>query len=148
MKDRFIAGAVSGFAGASIQIIYGYIIKATGLANTGFHDFGKVFIMSKPEPGIFADFVGIISNLSNGAIFGIVFAYIIYLSSSKFYIPKGVIYGTILWHLFLGIGTMYKMPAFGEIPASSSFATLIGSIIYGIVASYVLKILDSKTTLL
>lgn len=148
MKDRFIAGSVAGLVGAAIQVIYGYAVKATGIADRSFHDFGKVFIMSSAAKGILSETVGIMSNLTNGIFFGIIFAFIIYLTSSKYYLIKGLIYGTILWHIFLGLGTMYKMPAFGKFSPSSSLATLIGSLIYGIVAAYILKILDNKTSLL
>lgn len=147
MKDRFVAGAVSGFLGAAVQITYGYITCDLGLTDRSFHDFGKVFIMSSPDKGIFSDFVGIISSLSNGVILGIIFAYLIYFTSSKFYLIIGAIYGIAFWHFFLGLGTMFRMPAFGVIPAGESFATLIGSIIYGLITAYMIKILDEKTTL-
>lgn len=148
MKDRFIAGAGAGFIGAIIQQIYGFIVKSLGFTDYAFHDFGQAFIVSSPSSGFLSDLVGILSQLSNGLIVGIVFAYIISLTSSKYYIIKGLIYGTVLWHLFLGIGTMYKVPALGAVKAGSSLVILIGSMIYGIVTAYFLKIIDTKTNLL
>lgn len=147
MKDRFIAGAVAGFIGALIQLIYGYGIKTIGLTDYAFHDFGQIFILTLTSSGFLGDLVGVLSQVTNGAIVGIVFAYIISLTSSKYYLIKGLIYGTVLWHLFLGMGTMYKLPGFGVIKADSALATLIGSIIYGISTAYLLKVLDSKTNL-
>lgn len=148
MSDRFVAGAIAGSIGASIQVVYGYLVEALGIADRSFEDFGEVFIMSANMTGTMADFVGIISQLSNGAIFGIIMAYIISLTSIKFYIVKGLIYGTILWHLFLGLGTMYKMPGFINIPPSSSLAILVGSLIYGVTVCYVLRIIDAKSNLI
>ena len=148
MNDRIVAGAIAGLIGGSIQVVYGYLAKALGLTDRSFVDFGKVFIMSLNINGILADFVGVFSLLSNGAVFGIIMAYIISLTSGKFIIVKGVIYGTVLWHLFLGLGTMFKMPLFGYIPPNSSLTTLIGSLLYGVAVCYVLRVIDAKSTLI
>lgn len=147
MNDRLIGGAIAGGLGAFAQILYGYSTKNIGLTDRAFHEFGKAFIMSIPYNGFLADFTGFISHLGNGVIFGILFAYIIYVSSSRYYLIKGAIYGMALWHIFLGLGTAFKMPMFGSIPPSTALATLVGSIIYGLVTAYVLRILDLRTDL-
>lgn len=148
MNDKYISGAAAGVIGASLQVLYGYIVKTLEFSDRGFHDYGKVFIMFSSHQGIFADLIGIISHIGNGMIFGIAFAYLISWTSPRLYLLKGLIYGIMLWHLFLGIGTLFKIPMFHKVPPTTAFATLIGSIIYGVTAAYILKYIETRTRLM
>jgi len=148
MSDRFIVGVIAGAVGSILQAVYGYTGKSLGYTDRTFCDFGKAFIMFLPYKGLFADFVGLLSHVGNGIFFGIVFAYLILWTSSKYCLLKGAIYGMTLWHLFFGIGTAFKMPMFHQIPPQSAFFTLIGSLIYGLVTAYTLSLLEKKTGLI
>ncbi|WP_066633538.1 DUF6789 family protein [Desulfolucanica intricata] len=148
MKDRFTAGALAGIAGAVIQDLYSFIIESQGIANRSFSDFGRIMVMLKPYGGTLASIVGFISHITVGILFGILFAYIILKTSDKYYLTKGFIYGLALWFLLLGFGTMWRLPMWTNVPPPTSLAILIGSIIYGLVTAYTLKLLERRTKLL
>lgn len=147
LNDRFINGALAGSISAALQVLYGYLVKMTTFSDRGFHDFGQVFIMFTPYQGILADLIGILSHVGNGIIFGVLFAYLLSWTAPRLYLTKGLIYGIILWHLFFMVGTAFKMPLFHQIPPSTAFSILIGSIIYGITAAYILRLIDARTRL-
>jgi len=81
-------------------------------------------------------------------MFGVLFAYIILLTSHRYYVLKGLGYGAILWFLLMGFGTIFNLAQFQDIPPTPALTTFIGALIYGIVLAYNLKIIDKNTHLL
>ncbi|KNZ69426.1 hypothetical protein Tfer_1868 [Thermincola ferriacetica] len=147
MKDRLTAGALAGFIGATIQVIFDITMKMLKITDRTFIDFAKVFVMFKPFKGVTADIVGTIGHLGAGALFGVMLAYIIMLTSHRFYLFKGTGFGFVIWITVNGIGTAINLPLFKEIPPLSALATLAGALIWGLVTAYILKLMDTKIRL-
>lgn len=146
--DRLVAGGVAGFIAAIISNIYGLTTKALGLTDRTFVDFAKVLIMYKPYPGILGYMVGEIAILTVGIFWGVAYAYIIKMTSSRFNLLKGWGYGIILWMLLSGFGTIFDLPLFKDIPPYAAINNFIESSIYGLVTAFGLNILDKETKLL
>ncbi|WP_214659145.1 DUF1440 domain-containing protein [Candidatus Formimonas warabiya] len=147
MKDRLIAGGLAGIAGAIIQITYGIITEALGITDRSFDEFAKVLIMFKPYKGLLASVVGAISHICIGLVFGVIFAYLILITSSRFLMIKGIGYGAVLWMLLLGFGTIFELPDFKDIPPQPALSIFFGAIIYGSITALTLKYLESRTKL-
>ncbi len=147
-KDRLVAGGLAGAIGAFVQSVYGTITKAIGITDRTFYDFAAIIVAFKEYPGVLGFIVGIIAHLIVGVMLGIIFAYIIMLTSNRYLYIKGLVYGAVTWFLLLGFGTIYKMPMFKDIPPTAALSTFVGSLIYGTVTAYTLKLLEKRTNLL
>ncbi|HBT16295.1 MAG TPA: hypothetical protein DEB05_05005 [Firmicutes bacterium] len=144
MRDRLTAGAIAGFVGGVAQDIFGIVAKALKLTDRGFVDFAERFMLYKNYPGVLAFLIGFIAQALIGAVIGVIFAYLIKFTSSRFYYFKGVGLGLFFW-LTLGLaGTAYRLPLFKEVPPAASLMTLIGAILFGVVTAYLFKLLTVK----
>ena len=148
LSDRLVAGGVAGFIAIIISNIYGVFSKAMGFTDRIFIDFAKVLIMYKPYKGFLGFLVGEIAILTVGIFWGVAYAYIIKMTSSRFNLLKGWGYGAILWMLLSGFGTIFDLPMFKDIPPHDAFNNFIESSIYGLVTAYALSVLDRETKLL
>lgn len=147
-NDRLISGGIAGAIGGLIQIIFEQTAKALGITDRAFIDFSKVLIMFKPYNGLTAFIVGFISQIIIAIIFGVIFGYIIQLTSSRYYVIKGIGFGAAIWCILLGFGTIFSLPLFKDIPPNASLSAFVGSLIYGFITAYALKVIDNKTDLL
>ncbi len=148
MKDRLIAGGFAGAVAGLIQNLYGNLVKFLGVSDRAFADFALVMITFKPYSGFAAFLVGIISHTIVGTIFGVIFAYIILITSSRYNLIKGLGFGAVLWFLLSGFGTIFRLPLFKNIPPGDAISTFVGALIYGILTAYGLMLLDKRTKLL
>lgn len=147
-KDRFIAGGFSGAVAGIVQDIYGSVTKAIGLTDRTFDEFSETMLNSRVYTGTLGLIVGVLAHLAVSILLGIIFAYIIQQTSSRYHLLKGVGYGFIMWFLLSSLGTIFRLPLFEDIPPGPALTILVGAILYGLVLSYMLKVLESKTSLL
>ncbi|HEX3043182.1 MAG TPA: hypothetical protein VHY08_00390 [Bacillota bacterium] len=143
-KDRLVAGSFTGIIAAIVQAIYGITVKSLGLTDRAFIDFTKMFIMYRNFPGVLADIMGFIGHLGFGAIWGILFAYLIQYTSSRYYYYKAFGYGVFLWLSLAILGTAFDIPLFKEIPPKALLSTLIGALIFAFINAYTLKKIEAN----
>lgn len=146
MKDRLVAGSLAGACGALIQELYAIILKTLGFSDRTFGDLAFILISQKGREEILL--IEVIANAAIGLFFGTILAYIFMFTSSRYYLLKGIFYGVVLWLLLSGFGVVFDLPKFKGTPPDVSLIMLIGSIIYGTVTAYTLKLLATKTRLL
>lgn len=147
-EDRLIGGIIAGAIGGIIQNIYGTTVKALGLTDRAFVDFAAVLATFKVHNGISGYLVVSLFHLVFCAILGVIFAYFIKTTTSKYYWIKAVGYGLSLWFITLSAGTVFQLPLFKDIPLRSTYSTLIGALIYALVLGWVLRYLERKTDLI
>ncbi len=148
VKDRLVAGGLAGIIGAALQQAYGLTAKAIGITDRAFIDFAEILVLSRIFTGPLAFIVSSIAHLIVGLFLGAIFVYVIKLTSSNYYLLKGLGYGVVWWMLLMGFGTIFRLPVFSPIPPYAALSTLVGAAIYGLVTAYTLGILDKKTKLL
>ncbi len=148
VKDRLVAGGLAGIIGAALQQAYGLIAKAIGITDRAFIDFAEILVLSKIFTGPLAFIVSSIAHLIVGLLLGVIFAYVIKLTSSNYYLLKGLGYGVVWWMLLMGFGTIFRLPVFSPIPPYAALSTLVGAAIYGLATAYTLGLLDKKTKIL
>lgn len=149
-KDRLVAGAAAGFVGSIQTVITGIIFKSLGWADRAFYDYSTTLLgkLTYSDKGFFGFLMGVITQVAICVIFGILFAYIIKATSSRYLYFKGIGYGFILWMLLSSFGTIYNVPLFSDIPLNVAYTTLITASIYGFILAWTLKRIDLKTGLL
>lgn len=146
--DRLVGGVIAGAIGSIFQNIYGVIVKALGLTDRAFIDFAAVLATNKIHQGFLGYLVTSLFHLVFCALLGIIFVYLIKVTSSKYYWVKAIGYGLSLWFIILSAGTIFELPLFKDIPLSATISTLIGSLLYTIVLGWVLQYLERRTNLI
>ncbi len=148
MKDRLVAGGLAGIIAGLIQYAYGLIVLILGLTDRIFGQFSDIVFGGRVYSGILGIILSILTHLAVTISMGVLFAYIIEKTSSRYYILKSVGYGFVLWFFLSGFGTIFRLPLFVNIPAQPALVILVGAIIYGLALGYTLKMIDKKSNLL
>ncbi|MBU7005227.1 hypothetical protein [Phosphitispora fastidiosa] len=144
IKDRLINGAIAGAAGAVVQNLYAAAARLFGYTGPGYITYGKIVLAIEDNGGLLSNSLGLVSHLVWDIIVGILFAYIISSTTSRYYIWKGMLYGAAVWYLIKAGATIFKIPIImGFYPETVVFF-FIGALIYGLVVSYSLKVLDTR----
>lgn len=131
-----------------MQSLLSLAVKALGWTERTFADFAEVLIMFRCYPGFWAFIVGMLSHLAYTGTLGYLFACLIKNTSSKYFLFKVIAWGFFLWFISLGVGTIFRLPRFTDIPPVPALMTLIGSIVYSFLNGYILRYFDKKTNLL
>lgn len=146
-EDRLIGGAIAGAIGGIFQNIYGTTVKGLGLTDRAFLDFAAVVATFKVHKGIVGYLVTSLFHTIFCALLGVIFVYLIKLTSSKYYWVKTIGFGLSLWFVLLSVGTIFRLPLFKDIPIRATISTLIGALIYAVVLGWVLQYFERKTHL-
>ncbi len=149
-KDRLVAGMLAGFVGSIVTVITGTIFKSIGWADRAFYDFSTTLYANSTYAGkgLLGFLMEVITQVAVCVIFGIIFAYIIKATSSRYLYTKGLGYGFVLWMLLSSFGTIYNVPLFTDIPLNVAYTTLFTALAFGFIVARTLKIVDKRTGLL
>lgn len=148
MKDRLVAGSMAGIIAGLIQYAYGLATQALGFTDRSFGQFTEAVLDLHVYTGILGFIIGVLSHMAISIVFGVLFAYTIAKTSSRYHLLKGAMYGLVLWFLLSGFGSVLRLPNFTKVPPIAELDILVGAILYGLVLAYTLKLLDKKTSLL
>ena len=148
MKDRLVAGGLAGMIAGLIEYAYGLIMRRLEFTDRIFGQFSDIVFGGLVYGGIVGAVISLLTHLAVTITFGVLFAYIIQKTSSRYYLIKSLGYGFLLWFFLSGFGTIFRLPLFEDIPAQPALVILGGAIIYGLALGYTLKIIDRKGKLL
>jgi hypothetical protein len=86
----------------------------------------------------------VITDLALCILWGIVFAYVIKVTSSNYYYIKGIGFGFVIWMVLTSLGTLFNVPLFTETPLNVAYTTLFTALVFGLVVAWVLKFLNKR----
>ena len=144
-KDFVSVGALVGIIGAITQDVYGEIVKHLGITDRAFLDFAKVILYYKPQGGTLGFVAGIISHLTFGAILGVLFTYSVRKASNTNPYILGAVLGAAVWFCSLGMGTLYNIPLFKNIPPVPALSIFAGSQVWGFITAFSYRIIAKKS---
>src|SRR5680860_76747 len=149
-KDRLVAGGIAGIVGSIACDVLGVIYKSLGWTDRAFYDNATILLTNQiySDEGIYGSILAIISHIAVCLIFGVIFAYLILLTTSNYLYIKGLGFGLVLWILLHGFGTIFNLALFTKMPLNVAYATLSFSLVYGFMISLTLKIIEKKSELL
>lgn len=134
MSRRVAHGGLAGLAGG---VIFGAMMAMMGMMP-----------MIGALVGVESAAVGWIVHMVISLIFGVVFGVVLTVSGTVALLLAGAVYGVVLWV----IGPLLIMPAMMGMPVmmvdAMAMQSLIGHIIFGLVAGVVLKLLRRQTSTL
>ena len=148
MKDRLVAGGLAGAIAGLLQYGYGVAALKLGLTDRIFGQFSDIVFGGRVYSGVLGTVISILTHLAVTITLGVIFAYVIQKTSSRYYLLKSAGYGLLLWFFLSGFGTILRLPLFEHIPEQPALVVLGGSLLFGLVLGYTLKLIDGKSKLL
>lgn len=149
-KDRFVAGGIAGFVASVTCDLVGITYKSLGWTDRAFNDYATIVLTNQVYSN--RGFLGLIlSIISHGAVcmmLGVVFAYLLKFTSSNYLYLKGLGYSLAIWLLLNTFGTLLELPLFINMPLNVAYSTLSTALIYGLMVSFTLRIIDKRMGLL
>lgn len=143
LEDRFTRGFLAGLAGGIAMNAFSAASTALDWVEVTFADWAGVFIFGRQPQGIAESTVALAGQLFFAAIVGVVFAYLVYVTTSRNYMFKGLIYGLGVWFLTYAAAILFRVPSLVQFGMDTVSSNLVGSLIYGLVLAWVLKHLDN-----
>lgn len=145
-KDRFVAGGITGLVASITCDIVGVIYKSLGWTDRAFNDYATILLTNqiysdKGIPGLILSFA---SHAAVCLIFGVIFAYLIMITSSNYLYIKGLGYGFVIWLLLNAFGNILNLPLFKNAPLNVAYSSLSTALIYGFMTALTLRVLDMK----
>ena len=144
LQDKIMMGALAGLIGALVQDLYGYIVKMIGLSDRGFIDFARVVILVNVDGGAMETVSAFMAHLIWDLLLGMLFAYIIKNTPTRYYYLIALIYGLSLWFIIQAAGAVFRLPLFFHIPASAALVTLVGAIFYSLAIAFIIGFLEKR----
>jgi len=149
-KDRLVAGGIAGLLASITCDIVGVVYKSLGWTDRTFGDYATILLTYQvySDQGIFGLVMSMISHAAVCTIFGVIFAYILMFTSSNYLYLKGLGYSLVIWWVLNSFGSLLNLPLFRNAPLIVVYSTLSTALVYGLMVSFSLKIIDKKMHLL
>jgi uncharacterized membrane protein YagU involved in acid resistance len=145
IDDRFTKGIISGITGALVQNILAFPAKLLGLTDTLYIDVAYAVLFNISYKGVLSVIVSLLGHLVIDAFWGVIFAFLIKYTSSKFYIFKGIVFGCSIWFLVRVIITkIFQLPVLSKNTPKTALFFFFGAAMFGLTIALVLKFLDDK----
>ena len=143
--DRFFKGFSAGVAGAIVMTIWDLIaFHFLDFSEHRYLDWSSVMLMGD-RPNTLAEIIySQFIHLIWSGFLGITFAFLIIIIGNKGLIIKGAIFGFISGFIFYAIPKLFKVIHLYDTPIESVMANHLGSVIWGLVTAYILRLLNNR----
>ena len=142
--DRFYRGFAAGIAGGlamNAWSLFSYYIL--NLTEQRFLDWSSIILYGGLPNSVFQAVYAQIIQLLWVGLLGILFAFLVPVVTSRFYLGKGVLYGLLLGFIIYAITTLFRVPNLVIFSTTTVLSNHIGGIIWGLTMAYVLRRLDT-----
>ena len=144
IDDRFTRGFLAGLASGVVTNIFSFISFALNWVKVRYLDWAGVFIFGREPGGAVEVAISLAGQLFFSALLGVIFAYLIPLTTSKSHIFKGLVYGLAVWFASYAIAILYKVPPLTHIGIDTVTSNIVAALIFGFVLAWSLKWLDQQ----
>ena len=144
IQDRLVAGFLAGVAGGIVMNTYVQIAWFLNVTQVRYLDWAAVLLYGHRPHGvgdaIFAQIVQIVFT----GILGILFAYLIPLITSRYYLFRGFIFGLSVWFLIYSFTLLYDLQGIVPLELLTAAVDFFGAGIYGLVVAAFLHLIDKR----
>lgn len=145
MNDRFVNGFIAGMLGGILMSVLNIIsFYVLGIAELLYLDWAAVLIFGYRYATFLEAVIGQMGQLLFAAAAGVLFAYLLPLISSKYYLFKGWIYGLLIWFGTYAVTTLFKVTPLIPIKADTVLSNIFTASVYGLILAEVLRRLTDK----
>jgi hypothetical protein len=145
IDDRIVKGMIAGITAALVQNIYAYLCRLVGVTNVIYLDVAEAVLLNKNLNSLSALLVGFLGQLVIDGFWGCIYSYLIYRTSSQYYLIKGVFTGCSIWFLVRVIFTkIIPLPVLSENTPAIALFFFIGAALFGLTMAVTLKLLNTE----
>jgi hypothetical protein len=144
MKDRFTDGFIAGFLGGVAMSILNLISYFLGIAQILYLDWASVMIFGYRYSTLLEALIGQLGQLFFTATLGVIFAYILPVISSRYYLFKGWVFGLLVWFGSYAITLLYKVTPLIPIKPDTVISNVVTASVYGLVLAESLRRLSNR----
>ncbi|HEX3047435.1 MAG TPA: hypothetical protein VHY08_21970 [Bacillota bacterium] len=146
MKDKFMGGIASGFAGSIVKdmlgVIFLYVIKLTRLT---YWDYAGYLVLLRQPKGAIEHLFSTFVELLFGMSLGVIYAYLAPLLSCKYNLIKGAAYGTFIWFAISMAVLVFKLNIEGHARLNTAIANFLTAVAYGVVTAIANSYFNEKS---
>jgi hypothetical protein len=147
MNDRFtnglIAGLLAGVAMSILDLISHFVL---GITEILYLDWAAVLIFGYRYATFLEAAISQIGQLFFSAITGILFAFLLTLTSSRYYWLKGWVYGLVVWFGSYAIIKLFQVTPLIPIKPDTVLSDMATASVYGLVLAGALRRLENRKT--
>jgi len=141
-NDRLAKGFIAGLAGGVAMNIINLISYYLNIAELRYLDWAALLIYgTKPYSAVEAVFAQM-AQLIFVSVLGVILAYLMPVVTSKNYLLRGWLYGSLVWFSVYGLSYLFKMQATIPLRIDTAFSDLISASVFGLVTVEILRRLD------
>lgn len=137
IKDRFTIGFIAGVAGGIVMNAGDYLSSALGIVELQYKDWASVLIFGNRTDTIPEAVVALFGQLIFSGLVGIIFAYLIIGTTSKYLIFKGWVYSILVWFISYAIIVLYDVTSLIPVGIDTVLSHIVTVSLYGLVLAFV-----------
>lgn len=147
IKDRFTRGWVAGACGGLLGGIWSFLAYNMGFTTLRLSDWSAILIYGRVPPFSLADQVyALIVLAGSTGLIGIIFAFLLPLLTEDNIYFKGWVIFLIPWWIIYLLTALAKTDGTLDLSVMTTFSNGIGTSITGLVAVYIYRLLDPKSS--
>ncbi|MCW3489902.1 DUF6789 family protein [Dethiobacter alkaliphilus] len=145
MNDRFVNGFLAGLIGGVVMTVLNLIsFYVLGLAQILYLDWASVLIFGYRFATTLEAVIGQIGQLFFAGVVGVLFAYLLAATTSRYYLIKGWVYGLVVWFGSYAITLLYDITPLNPIKPDTVISNMVTASVYGLVLAWSLKKLTDR----
>ncbi|MBU4554553.1 MAG: hypothetical protein Q8N93_10010 [Bacillota bacterium] len=127
-----------------MNLIDHFLFFVIGIDHFRFIDWAGIFIFGHTPTNLPEAVFAQVGQLFFSGLVGIFFVYLLPQVTSRYYLVKGVIYAQFVWFGSYALSILFQVPGLRTISLESAVSDLIGSLVYGLVLAWVLRLIDKR----
>ncbi len=148
MNDRFLNGFIAGFLGGIAMSILNLIsFYALNITEMLYLDWASVMIFGYRFATPLEAVIGQAGQLIFSGLTGILFAFLLSLVSSRYYLFKGWLYGLTVWFGSYALTTIFKVTPLIPVKPDTVMSNMVTASVYGLVLAESLRRLSARQKL-
>ncbi len=149
INDKFFLGFIAGFLGNIIENVFNYLAFTLHFSKHHiWHIAASAYFPIDKTKDYTAVIVGMYTDYIIGCSAGVLIVFLLYYTSTKYYVLKGIAITSFFWLFIFGIILRSKVGRIDPIDSGTNLTNMFGHIFLGIAISFFIIKLDKKANLL
>jgi hypothetical protein len=139
IMDRALRGLIAGFVGAvamNLWSLFSYYVL--NFSDRLFYHWSSILVFARTPESFAEVIVALIFQVMWTSTFGVIFAFLIPVISSRAYILKGAVFGFLLSFIFYVLPMLFNIPALFGYTLGNVTTEMVGGTIWGTIMAITL----------
>lgn len=146
MMDRFTRGFAAGaVVGMLVDLLSLLTYNLFGFTQWRFIDFAGLIILGRRPAGAGEIIVSVLGQVGFSAAVGIIFAYLLPLTTSRNYMLKGWFFGVMILFSIYSTFHLFQIPQLLQLDLGTVITNMVKASLFGLGLAWLLARLDSNT---